>query len=119
METIKAKLKEYLAMDHELEFGEFNEYYNQIMAELNANYGSYDAEALLVMRYVLSTVSVNAQAWSSRRDKNTKKYKKIAEKSRFWVDAIAYKLTKELGYTNDMMEEAEEKIDAEMRPAES
>ena len=37
METIKAKLKEYLAMDHELEFGEFNEYYNLVLAELNAS----------------------------------------------------------------------------------
>ena len=77
METIKAKLKEYLAMDHELEFGEFNEYYNLVLAELNANYGSYDAEALLSMRYVLSTVCVNAQSWATRRDKNSKKYKKI------------------------------------------
>lgn len=118
METIKAKLKEYLAMDHELEFGEFNEYYNLIMTELNANYSTYDEKMLLDMRYVLSTVSVNAQAWSSRRDKNFKKYKKIAEKSRFWVDAIGYKLAKELGYTDDMIREAEEKIDEEMRPQE-
>lgn len=118
METIKAKLKEYLAMDHELEFGEFNEYYNLVLAELNANYGSYDAETLLSMRYVLSTVCVNAQSWATRRDKNSKKYKKIAEKTRFWVDAITYKLTKELGYTSDMIDDAEEKIDAEMRPQE-
>ena len=86
--------------------------------ELNANYGSYDAEALLSMRYVLSTVCVNAQSWATRRDKNSKKYKKIADKTRFWVDAITYKLTKELGYTGDMIDDAEEKIDAEMRPQE-
>lgn len=118
MEAIKEKLKEYLAMDHELEFGEFNEYYNTVLSELNANYQNYDAEQLLVMRYVLSTVSVNAQAWSSRKDKNSKKYKKIGEKSHFWVDAITYKLKKELDYTSDMIDEAEEKIDAEMRPQE-
>ena len=75
METIKAKLKEYLAMDHELEFGEFNTYYNSVIEELNANYQGYDAETLLTMRYVLSTVAVNAQAWSMRKDKNSKKYK--------------------------------------------
>lgn len=118
METIKAKLKEYLSMNHELEFGEFNAYYNAIMEELNANYQNYEAESLLTMRYVLSTVAVNAQAWSMRKDKNSKKYRKINEKSRFWFDAITYKLTKELGYTNDMIDEAEVKIDAEMRPQE-
>lgn len=118
METIKAKLKEYLAMDHELEFGEFNTYYNTVIEELNTNYQSYNAETMLIMRYVLSTVAVNAQAWSMRKDKNSKKYKKINDKCRFWVDAITYKLTKELGYTNDMIDEAEEKIDAEMRPQE-
>ncbi|MBQ1251898.1 MAG: hypothetical protein IIY02_03175 [Firmicutes bacterium] len=118
MESIKAKLKEYLAMDHELAFGEFNEYYNEVMAELNGNYQGYDAENLLSMRYVLSTVCINAQNWSLRKDKNAKKYKKIADKTRFWVDAITYKLTKELGYTNDMIDDAEEKIDAEMRPQE-
>ena len=53
-----------------------------------------------------------------RKDKNSKKYRKINDKCRFWVDAITYKLTKELGYTNDMIDEAEEKIDAEMRPQE-
>lgn len=118
METIKAKLKEYLAMDHELEFGEFNAYYNTVMEELNGNYQGYDAEALLTMRYVLSTVAVNAQAWSMRKDKNGKKYRKINEKCRFWFDAITYKLTRELDYTSDMIDEAEEKIDAEMRPQE-
>ena len=80
METIKAKLKEYLAMDHELEFGEFNTYYNSVIEELNANYQGYDAETLLTMRYVLSTVAVNAQAWSMRKDKNSKKYRKINDK---------------------------------------
>ena len=118
METIKAKLKEYLSMDHELEFGEFNEYYNTVMAELNANYQNYDAEALLNMRYILSTVAVNAQAWSMRKDKNSKKYRKIDEKCRFWFDAITYKLTKELGYTSEMIDDFEEKVDAEMRPQE-
>ncbi len=116
METIKAKLKEYLAMDHELEFAEFNDYYQQIMSELNSNYQNYDENALLTMKYVLSTVAVNARAWGSRKDKNSKKYKKISEKAQFWVDAITYKLKKELGYTSEMIDEADVKIDEEMRP---
>ena len=53
-----------------------------------------------------------------RKDKNSKKYRKIDEKCRFWFDAITYKLTKELGYTREMIDEFEEKVDAEMRPQE-
>ena len=119
METIKAKLKEYLAMDEELGFGEFNDYYNSIMAELNDHYQSYDENTLLEMKYVLSTVAVNAQAWASRKDKNAKKYRKIEEKSRFWADAISYKLKHDLGYTTETLNEADERIDAEMRPQEN
>ena len=119
METITAKLKEYLAMDTELEFNEFNAYYNEIIAELNGHYQEYDENNLLTMRYVLNTVAVNGQAWSLRKDKNSKKYKKIYEKCRFWSDAITYKLKKELGYTDEAIDEAEEKIDAAMRPQEA
>ncbi len=118
MEAITAKLKEYLAMDHELEFGEFNAYYNEVIKELNDHYSEYDGDALLTMRYVLSTMAVNAQAWSMRKDKNSKKYKKINDKCRFWFDAIGYKLEKELGYTKEQIEAGEEKADAEMRPQE-
>lgn len=118
METIKAKLKEYLAMDHELEFAEFNAYYNTILEELNANYQNYDEQALLDMRYILNTVAVNAQSWSFRKDKNAKKYKKITEKAHFWADAITYKLKKEYNYTNEMIDDADEKIDASLRPDE-
>lgn len=119
METIKAKLKEYLAMDNELEFNEFNAYYNTIIEELNAHYGEYGEDILLEMRYILNTVAVNAQMWGSRKDKYSKKYKKINEKAKFWADAMTYKLKKEFGYDNDKIDAADEKIDAEMRPQES
>jgi hypothetical protein len=118
METIKAKLKEYLAMEHELDFNEFNEYYNTIMAELNEHYQEFKEDALLDMRYVLNTVAVNAQMWGSRKSQNSKKYKKIHEKTKFWAEAITYKLKKEFGYDNDKIDAADEKIDAQLRPKE-
>ena len=118
METIKTKLKEYLAMDHELEFGEFDAYYHTLLTELNAHYQEYDDATLLDMRYILNTVAVNAQIWGSRKDKNSKKYRKINEKAKFWADAITYKLKKEFGYDNEKIDAADERIDAEMRPKE-
>ena len=119
METIKTKLKEYLAMDSELTFSEFNAYYNDILTELNAHYQEYQEETLLEMRYILNTVAVNAGMWASRKNKESKKYKKINEKAKFWADAITYKLKKELDYTDEKIDAADEKIDAEMRPQES
>lgn len=118
MEAIKGKLKEYLAMDHELDFAEFNEYYNSIIAKLNEQYQEFTENDLLEMRYILNTVAVNAQMWGSRKDKNSKKYKKIQDKTKFWAEAITYKLKKEFGYDNEKIDAADEKIDGEMKPKE-
>lgn len=119
MEAIKGKLKEYLSMDHELEFVEFNEYHQGIIAKLNGHFQDLTEEDLLYMRYVLNTVAVNAQMWGGRKDKNSKKYKKIQEKAKFWSDAITYKLKKELGYDDEKIDAADESIDGEMKPKEA
>jgi hypothetical protein len=116
MEAIKGKLKEYLSMDHELDFSEFNEYYQSIILKLNEHYQEFTEQDLLDIRYILNTVTVNAQMWGSRKDKNSKKYKKIQEKARFWSDAATYKLKRDFGYDNEKIDAADEKIDGEMKP---
>lgn len=117
MEEIIAKLKEYLAMDTEIDFKEFDGYYRKLIEKLNSDYQEMSEEDLLNMRYVLNTVAVNAENRSARKDKFGKKYRKIQEKTNFWSNAITYKAKKELGYTDAMLEEADQRIDEAMRPA--
>ena len=116
MEKIVAKLQEYLAMDTEIEFNEFDEYYKSIMDKLSKDYQELKEEELLKMRYILNTVAVNAENRSARKDKYMKKFRKIGEKTRFWSDAISHKLKHEMDYTDKALEEADERIDKEMRP---
>lgn len=118
MENIVAKMKEYLAMDTEIEFKEFDEYYKSIIEKLTKEYQELKEEELLNMRYILNTVAVNAENRSARKDKYMKKFRKIGEKTRFWSDAISAKLKKDNGYTDATLEEADERIDKEMRPEE-
>lgn len=118
MEEIIAKLKEYLAMDTEIDFKEFDEYYRKLIEKLNSDYQEMSHEDLLNMRYVLNTVAVNAENRSLRKDKFAKKYRKIQEKANFWSNAITYKAKKEWGYTDSTLEEADQRIDEAMRPAE-
>ena len=47
--------------------------------------------------------------------RNTEKSKK---KTNFWSNAITYKAKKEWGYTDSTLEEADQRIDEAMRPAE-
>lgn len=118
MENLTAKLKEYLSMDTEIEFKEFQGYYNAIIDKLNKDYQSLTEEELLTIRYILNTVAINADNRSARKDKYVKKFRKMADKTKFWADAISLKLKKEMGYTDASIEEADERIDKEMRPAE-
>ena len=118
MENITAKLKEYLAMDTEIDFNEFQSYYNTVIEKLNKDYQNFSESDLVRMRYVLNTVALNAETRGARKDKNMKKFRKMADKSRFWSDAISHKLKKEFGYTQASLEEADEGIDEEMRPGE-
>lgn len=115
LEEFVKKMKEYLAMDTEIDFQEFEHYYRQLVDYLNADYQSLAAEDLLKLRYILSVVSANAAGRGARKDKNVKKYRKIEEKTNFWHDAITYKLKKECAYTEDSLREAEGRIEEEMQ----
>ena len=76
MESIVTKLKEYLAMDSEIEFSEFQDYYNKVLEKLNQDYQELTEDELLKIRYVLNTIAVNAENRWARKDKYVKKYKK-------------------------------------------
>lgn len=113
-EEIVAKMKEYLAMETELEFKEFEQYYRSLIEYLNKDYQSLEEEDLVTMRYILTVVNTNAVDRGARKDKNFKKFRKMAEKVEFWADAIKYKLTKEMGHTDDSLDDALNKVDDKM-----
>ena len=110
MEALFAKMQEYLQMDSEIPFEEFCSYYKQVIDLLGAQFAEMDKDALLKMAGVSHIIGINATARGGRKDGNAKKFKKMAEKSQFWYDAIRYKLNKDLGMSASEMDTALENL---------
>ncbi|MDD2568877.1 MAG: hypothetical protein PHN47_00060 [Clostridia bacterium] len=110
MEALFAKMQEYLQMDSEIPFPEFCDYYKQVTDLLTAEFADIDKEGLLKMAGVCHIVSINAAARGSRKDANSKKFKKMADKTKFWYDAIRYKLNKDMAMSVPEIDEALENL---------
>lgn len=103
------KMKEYLNMDTEIPFDEFEAYYKEIMDALQNDYQSMEHGTLIKVRYITTILADNATARSQRKGPKLKKYRKMAEKSDFWSEAIKFRLLQE-GLTVEQIDEAEEKL---------
>ena len=106
MEEYFAKLNEYLKMDTEISYEEFAGYYEGFLKYLNQNYQELDKDSLIKGRYICTILQANSWERSKRKDAFSKKYKKIAEKTKFWSESIKYRLEKE-GMTPSEIEQAE------------
>ncbi len=105
MEKFMAKMKEYLHMDSELPYEDFNAFYQDFMNYLNSEYQSFDQDTCNKARFISSILYLNAEERAKNKGQNGKKFKKIAEKGKFWADAINYRLLKE-GMTQELIDKA-------------
>jgi len=110
LEELKAKMQEYLQMDTEIDFTEFNEYYQKVLSVLQNDFASLTQENLMTANGICRIVAANAEARGHKKDANSKKFKKIKEKTTFWSEALTYKLQKEYNMTNMAIEEELSKI---------
>jgi hypothetical protein len=88
------KMQEYLKMDDEISFEEFTEYAQGFFAFLGEHYEKFDNDVSIKARFMCSILQSNADARSKRKSPTSKKFKKLAEKSGVWLDAITYRLGK-------------------------
>lgn len=112
MEKQLEKMKEYLKMDTEIPFGEFSEYYHEVMDGLQANYEAMSRETLFRAKYILQIVANNAFSRAQRKGDLSKKYKKMGEKANFWCKAIDFRLAKE-GMSQEEIDQAVEAVNPE------
>ena len=94
MESILAKMREYLKMETEIPFEEFKEYYEQVMDYLQNNYDSMTNDELFTAKFVLDIVNSNSKSRAIKKGPESKKYKKMGEKTSFWSEAIEFRLKK-------------------------
>lgn len=95
MESMLAKMREYLKMDSEIPFAEFRDYYEQVTGYLQANYDGMEKEELFAAKFILDIVSSNSKGRAMRKGPEVKKYKKMGEKTAFWSEAIEFRLKKD------------------------
>ena len=94
MEELFAKIREYVNMDTEISTGEFLEYYKKVIDKLVKDFEQLTDDELFQAKMIASIMSANAATRSKRKNADAKKFKKIQEKSKFWADAIEYRLKK-------------------------
>ncbi|AEF95306.1 hypothetical protein Desca_2479 [Desulfotomaculum nigrificans CO-1-SRB] len=109
MEKYFEKMKEYLNMDSEISYEEFNDYYSQVIAFLNDNYQHLSNDETVKARFILSILVSNSQERAKKYKPLSKKYRKIAEKSNFWAEALTYQLLKR-GMTKQQIIQAEKEL---------
>jgi hypothetical protein len=95
MEELYAKMAEYVKMEEQLPFAEFQTYYQSVIDYLMKSYQDMGTEDLIKAKGVTMIMANNAKARARLKDANRKKFLKIGEKSAFWEDAIKHRLIKE------------------------
>lgn len=112
MEELYGKMQEYLRMDTEIPYQEFNEYYKKVIDYLVSNFAKMEQEEKIKAKYILSIVESNSVARARRKGPEMKKHKKIQEKTSFWSSAIIYNLTK-AGMSQQEIDDAIQKLNQE------
>lgn len=107
MAELYAKMQEYVKMEDELPFSDFSNYYQDLMACLQADYQDLATEELVQAQGICGIVSGNAKMRSLQKDEHRKKFLKINEKAEFWKEAIRKRLVKE-GLTEAEIDEKTE-----------
>ena len=109
MEQLFNKMAEYVKMEEDLPFDEFQNYYNSVIDFLQKEYQNLSVEDLIKVKGIVRIMCANARARALIKNDNRKKFIKIGEKTAFWDDAINRRLVKEEGMAAD---EVQQKVDA-------
>ncbi|GAB6181667.1 hypothetical protein JCM14036_29860 [Desulfotomaculum defluvii] len=109
MEKYFEKMKEYLGMETEISYEEFEAYYKDVIAFLNNDYLNLEKDDTIKGRFILTILMSNSEDRGKRYKNLSKKYKKIYEKSQLWAEALTLRLLK-MGMTKDQIIQAEQEL---------
>lgn len=109
MENYFAKMKEYLNMDSELPYDEFDQYFRDYIVYLGENYEGFDQDTTVKARFVASILQINSMDRSKHKGPHAKKFRKMSDKSKLWTDALNYRLLKQ-GMTQAQIDEANKAV---------
>ena len=117
MEKLYQEMREYLQMDTEISFKEFEGYYRTVLNYLNTHFDKMSQDEKIKAKFITSIIESNSEARARRKGPEMKKYRKFQEKMKFWNDAIIYHL-KKAGMTEQEIEAALQKLNDDNREGE-
>jgi esterase/lipase superfamily enzyme len=100
MEALFEQLKVYLNMDTEISYEEFDAYYKKVLEFLNGEWKNLDQDQTMKMLFIVDSIKSNAEDRFKRKLKEAKKYKKIAERTHIWTQALFNRL-REMGWSEE------------------
>lgn len=109
MQELFDKLKEYLNMDTEISFEEFDQYYKKVVGFLNDNWTSLSEEDSMKMLFILDNLKGNSEDRAKRKGKEHKKYQKMFQRSEIWMAAM-YKRLQEFGLSEEEISKRYEEL---------
>ncbi len=110
MQELYKQIQEYLNMDEEITFEEFDSFYKKVVKHFTDNSESFAEDDIWKGLFIVENIMSNADS-RAKEEKGTKakKYKKMSERSSLWAQNFAGRLYG-LGYTEDQLNERFEKM---------
>jgi hypothetical protein len=105
VQELYVKIHEYLNMDEEISFEEFDQYYKTVIKYFSEDSDNLAEEDIWKGLFIIENLMSNAESRGKEaKAAKQKKYKKMAERSSLWAQNFAARLYK-LGYTEDQLNE--------------
>jgi hypothetical protein len=110
VQELYVKIHEYLNMDEEISFEEFDQFYKTVIKYFGEKADVLVEEDIWKGLFTIENLMSNAKS-RLKEEKGTKqkKFKKIVERSSLWAQNFAGKLYK-LGYTEEQLNERFEQM---------
>ncbi|WP_421616965.1 hypothetical protein ACAF76_017515 [Brevibacillus sp. TJ4] len=109
MQELFEKMKEYLNMDTEISFTEFDDYYKKVVEFLNDSWTGLNEDDTMHMLFILDNLKSNAEDRAKRKEKEAKKYAKMAQRTEIWANALIKRL-REAGLNDEEISKRYEAI---------
>lgn len=105
MQQLYGKIHEYLNMDEEITFEEFDQFYKQVLKHFSEKAEDLAEEDVWKGLFIVENIMSNAEnRIKEEKGAKQKKYKKMKERASLWAQNFAGKLYK-LGYTEEQLNE--------------
>ncbi|GAK12824.1 hypothetical protein [Geomicrobium sp. JCM 19039] len=106
MNELYERVQDYLNMEEEIDFKEFQAYYKKVTDYLQAEGQDLEEENLWKGLLVVESIASNSsnRAKEIRKGPEVKKYKRMNERMKLWAQNITKRLTA-LGYTDEQINE--------------